>query len=49
MTEGDLVSPTLINMVVENVIWKWLAMIVEDQRVAHYGLGEAVGGCLGFF
>ena len=41
-------SPTLFNVVVDNVIWTWLAMKVEDHRVAHDGLGEAVGRCLGF-
>ena len=40
---------TLFNMVVDNVIRTWLAMTVEDQRVAHYGLGEISGRCLGVF
>ena len=48
-TQGSLVSPTLLNMVVENIIRTWLAMTVEDQRVDHNGMGEAVGWCLGVF
>ena len=46
-TQGGLVSTTLLNVVVDNVIRTWLAMTVEDQKVAHEGLGEAVGRCLG--
>ena len=42
-------SPTLFNLVVENVIRTWMTMTVEDQRVAHDGLGETVGRCLGVF
>ena len=38
-THGDLVSLTLFNVVVDNVIRTWLAMTVEDHRVAHDGLG----------
>ena len=34
-------------MVVDNVIRTWLAMTLEDQRVAHDRLGETVGRCLG--
>ena len=47
MTQGDLVSPTLLNIVVDNVIRTWLAITVEYHRVAHNGLGEAFGSCLG--
>ena len=39
----------LFNMMVNNVIRTWLDMVVEDQRVAHDGLGETVGRCLGVF
>ena len=46
--QGGIVSPTLFNVVVDNVIITWLAMTVEDQRVAHDGLEETVGRCLGF-
>ena len=41
--------PTLFNVVVDNVIITWMAMTVEDQRVAQDGLGETVGRCLGVF
>ena len=34
-------------MVVGNFIRTWLAITVEYQKVAHNGLGEAVGRCLG--
>ena len=36
-------------MVVDNFIRTWLAMTVEDKRVAHDGLGETVGWFLGVF
>ena len=48
-TQGGIVSPTLFNVVVDNFIRTWLAMTVEDQRVAYDGLGETVGRCLGAF
>ena len=48
-TQGDLLSPTLFNVVVYNFIHTWLAMTVEYQRVAHYGLVEAVRKCVGVF
>ena len=38
ITNGRLVSPTLFNVVVDNVIRTWLAMKVEYQRVAQDGL-----------
>ena len=41
--------PTLFNVVVENFIRTWLTMTVKDQRVAHDGLVESVGRCLGVF
>ena len=40
---------TLYNVVVDNFIRTWLATTVEDKRVAHYGLGESAGWCLGVF
>ena len=46
-TQGGLLSPTLFNVVVENVIITWLDMTLENQRVAHDGLGKTVGRCLG--
>ena len=47
--KGDFLSLTLFNVIVDNVIQTWLAMTVEDQRLAHYVMREAVGHCLGFF
>ena len=46
-TQGGLMYPTLFNMVVENFKRTWLDMTLKDQRVAHDGLGETVGRCLG--
>ena len=37
------------NVAVGNIIRKWLAMTVADQRVAQVGMGEEVGRCLGVF
>ena len=48
-TKVGLVSPMLFNAVVDNVIRSWLAMKVDDHRVAHDGLGETVGRYLGVF
>ena len=48
-THGRLVSPALFNVVADNVIPTWLAMTVEDQRVAQDWLGEAIRRCLGVF
>ena len=42
-TQDVLVSSTIFNVVVDNVIRTWLAMTVEDQRVDHYGLLETNG------
>ena len=36
-------------MVADNAIRNCLAMTVEEQRVAHDGLRETVGRCLGVF
>ena len=47
--QGGLVSLALFNVFVENVIKKWLAMTVEDQRVPQDGMVEAVGRYLGVF
>ena len=41
--QGGLVYLTLLNVVAENFIRTWLDMAVEDQRVAHDGMGETVG------
>ena len=48
-TQGGLLSPTIFNLVVYNVIRIWLDMTVEDQRVDYDGLGETVGRFLGVF
>ena len=40
---------TLFNVLVENFIITWLAMTVEDQRVAHNRLGDNTGRCLEVF
>ena len=46
-TQGGLILPTLFNQIVDNMVQRWLAMMVEDQRVSQEGLGLAVGICLG--
>ena len=46
---GILVKPTLFNIVVDNTIRTWLAITVEDQRLDHNGMLEAVGRYLGVF
>ena len=48
-TQGGLVSPTLLNVVVDDIIRTWLAMTVEDQRVDHDGLGKTDGRCMSVF
>ena len=48
-TQVELISTTLFNVVVDNVVWSWLAMNVEDQKVVQEGLGINVGRCLGVF
>ena len=49
MTQGDLVSPTLFNVIKDNVIQEWLALTVEDKRADLDGVGENVNICLGVF
>ena len=39
----------IFNMVVNIFIRTCLGMTVEDQTVAHNGLGENIGRCLGVF
>ena len=48
-THGGLLSPTLCNIILDNVVRNWLALMVENELVAHEGLGIAVGQCLGMF
>ena len=47
--QGGLISPALFNLIVDNVVWNWLALTVEDQMITQEGLGLAVGRCLGIF
>ena len=47
--QGGIFSPTLFNVLVDNIIRTWLVMTVEDHRVAHDILEETVGRCLGLF
>ena len=48
-TQGGLMSLTLFNVVVDNIIITWLAMTVEYQRMTQDGLGETVGRCVCIF
>ena len=48
-TQRGILSPTLFNVVVDNFTRSWLSMTIEEQRVAHDGLGKTVGQCLGVF
>ena len=48
-TQGGLISTTLSNMVVDNVVQTCLAMTVKYQVVAQEGLGLDVGRCLVVF
>ena len=48
-TQGSLISPTLFNLVVYNVIRNWMYMIVERKFVFNYGLGLEVGWYMGMF
>ena len=47
--QGGLISPALFQVVVDNFIQTWLAMTVENHRVAHDGMGDSVSSCLGVF
>ena len=46
-TQGLLTSPTLSNVVVDNVVWYWLSVIVEYSAFIHDGMGHAVGSIVG--
>ena len=48
-TQGGFILTTLFNMVVKNVVRKWLSITVEDKTVTQNGLGLAVGWCMGMF
>ena len=36
-------------MIVNNLVWNWLVLMVEEKMVAHERLGLWVGRCLGLF
>ena len=44
-----LVSPSLFNFVLYNLIRTWLSMTIKYQRADHNGMREAAGQCLGLF
>ena len=46
-TQGGLISPTLFNGVVDDLVRKWLAMMAEDQNVVQEELVLNVGTCMG--
>ena len=48
-TQGGLISPTLFNLIVYNVVRNCLDLTVEDQLVAQEGLGLVLGRCLVLF
>ena len=48
-TKRGLISPTLFNVVVDNVVRAWLEMNAEYHTVVQEGLCLNVGICLGFF
>ena len=47
--QGGHASQTLFNIALENFIQTWLEITVEDHRVAHDGMVEAVRQFLGVF
>ena len=47
--QGGLLSLTLFNVVVENVIRTWFSMTVEDHKVDHDRMGEAAARCQDYF
>ena len=47
--QSGLISPTLFNIIVDNVVRNSLALMVEDQLVAQEVLGLTVGSCLVLF
>ena len=42
-TQGRLISPTLFNLIIYNVVSNWLALTVEDQLVMYKVLVLALG------
>jgi hypothetical protein len=49
VTQGGIISPTLFNILVDAVVRKWLADILEDLEVAISGLQDAVEGKIALF
>ena len=47
--QGGLTSPSLFNILVDNVVRNCLSMKVEDEAVINDGLGHAVGQIMGVF
>ena len=48
-TQVRIVSPTLFNLIVYNMVCNWLALMVDDQLSVQEGLGLALGRCLVIF
>ena len=48
-TQGGLVSSTMFNVVVDNIIRTWLSMTVEYQSMDHNRLVETIGCCVVVF
>ena len=46
-TQDGLISPTLFNLMVDNVVLNWLALMLEDPLVTQEGLGLVLWRCLG--
>ena len=46
-TQGGLISLTLFNFIVNNMVRYWLSLAVENQLVVQEVLLLALGGCLG--
>ena len=47
--QGGIISVTMFNVVVDNVVRMWLAETVENQAVTQELLGLNMGRCLVFF
>ena len=47
--QGGLISLTLLNVVVDNVVHMWMIMTVEDQAVVQECLGLNGGRCMVVF
>ena len=49
MMQGGIISPTLFNVVVDNVVQMWLVMIIKEHTVEQEVLGLNMGRFLGLF